>query len=135
MAPVSWPQMVQDSKVYPGRGVDWYSLSSMQQGMLFHSMESGAKGVDVEQVVCELTENLDAGCFERAWREVVARHAILRTSFHWVNGEEPRQIVHAPADARLAFRSEEFGSEMEAWRGLQDYLAHDRNVGFEPDIA
>lgn len=123
--------MVQNIQVSPERGVDAYPLSPMQQGMLFHSVEAGDPGVDVEQVVCELHEEINAGLFEAAWREVVARHAILRTGFHWSAGAEPRQVVQAPLALRPDFSVAEFGSEQEARRGLDEYLAEDRRRGFD----
>jgi amino acid adenylation domain-containing protein len=127
--------MVQDSKVYPGRGVDCYPLSPLQQGMLFHSLEGGSQGVDLEQVVGELREEINAAHFERAWRDVVARHAILRTSFHWSEGAAPRQVVHSPTAARLQFRYAEFGSAHEARRGVEEYLVTDRREGFRLESA
>jgi amino acid adenylation domain-containing protein len=102
----------------------------MQQGMLFHRLAGHDAGVDVEQVICELNEEIEPAHFARAWNEVIARHAILRTSFGW-DGDEPRQIVHPPTDVRLALRSEEFGSEHEGRRGLEEYLACDRAEGFD----
>ncbi len=127
--------MVQNIQVSPARGLDAYSLSPMQQGMLFHSLEGAGKGVDVEQVVCELHEEIDAALFERAWREVVGRHSILRTSFHWRAGDEPSQVVHAAGQAPLNFSYEEFGSEIEAQRGVEEYLRVDREAGFDVTVA
>ncbi|HVS52167.1 MAG TPA: amino acid adenylation domain-containing protein [Opitutaceae bacterium] len=126
--------MVRDSKVNPLPGLDSYPLSALQQGMLFHSLERRDRGVDVEQVIGELHEEIQPAQFERAWREMLARHAILRTSFHW-DDDEPRQVVHGPADARLPFRYAEFGSAIEARRGLEEYLAADRDEGFELHAA
>lgn len=127
--------MVPEKKGNPARGGERYALSSMQQGMLFHSLEAGASGVDVEQVVCELREEIDVACFEKAWREVVARHAILRTSFHWREGGEPKQIVHSAAEAPLDFSHEDFASETDARRAVEAYLASDRRKGFDVAAA
>jgi amino acid adenylation domain-containing protein len=126
--------MVQDTKVHPGRGVDSYPLSPMQQGMLFRRLEQMSPGVDLEQVVGELHEAVDPAKFERAWREVIGRHAILRTGFHLDDGAEPRQVVHPAAEARLDFQHIEFGCDSEARRGLEEYLVADRREGF-PSLA
>jgi amino acid adenylation domain-containing protein len=126
--------MVRDSKVNPTPGLDSYSLSALQQGMLFHSLEARGAGVDVEQVVCELHEEIHPAQFQRAWREMLARHTILRTSFHWAD-DEPRQVVHAAGEVRLPFRYEEFGSTDEARRGIEEYLQADRNEGFDMRVA
>ncbi len=122
--------MVPDMRVHPDRGVDSYPLSPMQQGMLFHRLNAVSPGVDLEQVVGELREAIEPAEFERAWREVIARHAILRTSFHLEQGGDPRQVVHPASAVRLDFQYLEFGSESEARRGLEEYLADDRREGF-----
>src|ERR1043165_8197456 len=75
-----------------------YPLSPMQQGMVFHNLSAREAGVDVEQIFCTLHEAVDAGAFERAWRRVIERHAILRTSFHWRGHSEPQQTVHPGVD-------------------------------------
>ena len=66
--------MVQEAKVHPSGGAGGCLLSPLQQGMLFHRLEAGSSGVDVEQCICELREPLDRGQFAQAWRLAVARH-------------------------------------------------------------
>src|SRR5687767_15465744 len=95
--------MVRETKLSPEGGVDSYPLSPMQQGMLFHRLQGGAPGVDVEQVLCELREEIHAARFEEAWRQVIARHTALRTGIHWDDGRDPRQVVYAPSRVQLDF--------------------------------
>src|SRR5688572_3568217 len=125
--------MVHPSKIPSDGGIDAYPLSPMQQGMLYHALH-GACGVDVQQVIGELPEAIDAAFFEQAWREVVERHPVLRTSFEWKGGAEPRQIVQPMSRIRVDFHYAEFGSEREARHGLEEYLAADRAAGF-PSLA
>jgi amino acid adenylation domain-containing protein len=101
----------------------------MQQGMLYHAAQ-GAVGVDLQQVTCELEEEIDPALFEQAWRETIERHAVLRTGFEWRDGAEPRQVVQPMSRVRLAFHYAEFGDEREARLGLSEYLAADRANGF-----
>src|SRR5688500_18206280 len=70
-----------------------YPLSPLQQGMLFHALYAPGAGVDIEQMVCTLGEEVDADLLERCWRRVAARHDILRTAFRWRGEEEPVQEV------------------------------------------
>ena len=58
-----------------------YSLTPLQQGMLFHSMYEPESGVYCEQLAITLSGALDLDAFVRAWQTVVDRHAILRTAF------------------------------------------------------
>jgi len=108
-----------------------YPLSPIQQGMLFHSLYDNHAGVDIEQIVCALRENLNIPAFIRAWERVVARHASLRASFRWDSLDEPRQEVH---------RMVELPFELHDWRDvpatdqkirLEAYLRADRQRGFE----
>ncbi len=109
---------------------DSYQLSPMQQGMLFHSLYAQQSGVDIEQVICTLHEDLQVSAFKQAWERVLERHPVLRTSFCWEGDNEPRQYVHRQVRPPL---------EQQDWRGLsvleqkdrlKTYLQVDRRQGF-----
>lgn len=112
-----------------------YALSPLQEGMLFHSLYGRRPGVDIEQLLAELDEDLNVPAFQWAWRRVVERHPILRTGFHWENLEQPRQEVSR--DVRLHW-------EFKDWRGLsrpeqklrrEAHLQADRRRGFNLTLA
>lgn len=103
----------------------------MQQGMLFHSLYAPQSGVDIEQMVITLRENLGVPAFERAWLRVVERHPVLRTSFRWEGLDQPFQDVHREVSLPLT---------QQDWRGLsagqqeirlKAYLQSDRRHGFD----
>ena len=73
---------------------DVYELSPMQQGMLYDTVASPASGMYCIVVSYRLTGPLDPNALFDAWRAVVARHPVLRTSFHWHERQEPTQAVH-----------------------------------------
>jgi hypothetical protein len=109
---------------------DVYSLSPMQQGMLFHTLYEGEPGVYVTQTVHIFRGDLDVPAFQRAWQQVVDRHPVLRTAFLWEGLEVPLQVVRQKV--RLPW-------QVEDWRNLdreeQDarlatFLAEDRSRGF-----
>ncbi|UGA36335.1 condensation domain-containing protein [Chromobacterium haemolyticum] len=110
--------------------VDLWSLTPVQEGMLFHSrMEasSGPAGVYIEQVVAELDGAVDPVLLRQAWEQVLARHDALRVSFAWEGLAAPLQRVHrAPA---LPFSVCETPDET----ALECYLADDRAAGFALD--
>ncbi|MCA1453646.1 non-ribosomal peptide synthase/polyketide synthase [Bradyrhizobium sp. BRP22] len=95
-------------------GLDWsniediYPLAPMQQGMLFHSLRDAGSGVYVNQVSVEI-RGLDAGRLRSAWREVTARHPMLRTGFLW------RELSGSPLQA--VYREAAAPFEEEDWRG------------------
>lgn len=108
-----------------------YELSPMQQGMLFHSLEGGEPGVDVEHVVCHLDEVVDPEALLRAWAGVVRRHAILRTGFRVQEADEPLQDVLREVDLpfdRLNWHGVPSGEQDGRWRAL---LETDRGRGFD----
>jgi hypothetical protein len=97
--------------------VDIYELSPMQQGMLFHAVSEHPAGVDIEQIIVTLRESLDLATFEQAWRDVMRRHAILRTRFRWTDVAEPCQEVLAQA---------ELAPTIADWRDLAPEAAEQR---------
>lgn len=110
-----------------------YPLSSMQQGMLYHSLQAQQSGVDIEQVICSIRDRLDINAFIQAWQKVVERHPVLRTSFDWKSDREPLQCVHLqPA---IALEQEDWRglSKLEQEQRLQIYLQRDRALGFQMD--
>jgi amino acid adenylation domain-containing protein len=106
-----------------------YPLSSMQQGMLLHSLhESGAY---IQQMTCDLKENLDAPALLQAWQQVSQRHDILRTAFRWEGVPEPIQEVYKTIV--LPWSNEDWSHlplEVQQ-REFEHFLLSDREKGFE----
>ncbi len=107
-----------------------YPLSPLQHGMLFHALAAPGSGVDVEQMVCTLREEINPARLRAAWRQVIARHAILRTAFHW--DTQPEQRVWENADAPWV---EENWRESECESRLAGWLRDDRRRGFAMNEA
>ena len=70
-----------------------YRLSPMQEGILYHTLESARPGAYFEQYSCTLEGPVDAAPLESAWQRVAERHPALRTLFTWEGREKPLQIV------------------------------------------
>ncbi|WP_414058543.1 amino acid adenylation domain-containing protein [Pseudomonas sp. HR96] len=70
---------------------DIYPLSPMQQGMLFHALDTPQSGQYVNQLSVAVS-GLDPQRLRAAWQAAVDRHAILRSCFVW-QGEAPLQLV------------------------------------------
>ena len=110
---------------------DSYPLSPMQQGMLFHALYEAPPGVDVEQMVCTFSEALELPTFERAWRRVVAEHAVLRTAFRSEGLDEPVQEVHSAAAITFTHQDLRGVSAETVDARLKLYLREDRRKGFD----
>jgi amino acid adenylation domain-containing protein len=109
---------------------DLYELSPMQQGLLFHTLYSPGSGLYCEQLACTLSGHLDTTAFEKAWRQVVERHAVLRTSFHWEDVEKPLQAVFR--EVEIPWEKDDLSAlppEEQAER-LAAFLERDRHRGF-----
>ena len=115
------------------RGVeDLYPLSPMQEGFLFHALDSQAYLVQTAE---RLEGVFDASLFRQAWAEVVSRHAILRTAFMWEGLRRPLQRVEAVVTVPWVVEDWRERSEQEQTAALDQYLAADRRRGFALDEA
>ncbi|HEX6037119.1 non-ribosomal peptide synthetase, partial [Longimicrobium sp.] len=115
------------------RGVeDLYPLSPMQEGMLFHNLYGDAAQAYHAQVALRLEGTLDLDAFRRAWAEVVARHAVLRTAFVWEGLRRPLQRVDAAAPLKWTVQDWSGAPEAEQEAALRRYLDEDRAAGFQP---
>ncbi|WP_369303278.1 amino acid adenylation domain-containing protein [Pseudomonas sp. N2-5-1-1] len=76
---------------------DIYTLSPMQQGMLFHTLYEHAAGDYISQIRVT-AEGLDVPRFEQAWQATVQAHEVLRSGFFWEGQLEwPCQVVYREA--------------------------------------
>lgn len=108
-----------------------YKLSPMQQGMLFHHQLEPGSGVNIDQMVCSLHEDLDVVAFRKAWESVVSRHRALRTSFQWERIDDPLQHVHSMAKLPFELRDWQNLSGDKQQNDFAEYLKLDRRKGFD----
>jgi len=119
-----------------GRGAgdnveDAYPLSPLQHSMLMHSLEVMRFGVDIEQILCELREDVHVPSLRLAWQRAVERHPILRTVFRWEGEGGPRQIVLRRVT--IPWAEADWGglSARERRQRFDDFLKADRERGFD----
>ena len=86
-----------------------YPLSSMQQGLLFHSLLAPASGIYFVQCCFTLQGELHMAAYEKAWQLVVDHHPILRTVFIYENRKSPLQVVYRRVNLAL---------QQQDWRDL-----------------
>jgi len=107
-----------------------YPLAPLQEGLHFHALMEGESQAYQVQIAHRLEGRLDADLFRRAWGQVVARHAILRTGFVHEGLRRPLQRVEAAVELPWHegdWRGLDEGGEAAA---LERYLAEDRARGF-----
>jgi len=110
---------------------DSYPLSPLQQGMLFHDLYAPHSGLYLQQLVCTFPEELNVIAFKEAWQRVIARHPVLRTSFHWEGLNEPLQRVQKHFNLRWVEEDCRAIPLSEQNHRLETYLQNDRQQGFK----
>ncbi|MBT9265316.1 amino acid adenylation domain-containing protein [Pseudomonas sp. MG-9] len=75
-----------------GQLEDLYPLSPMQQGMLFHTLYEPQVGAYISQLRVDI-HGLDPQRFAQSWQAALARHQILRSSFHWHGLDAAHQAI------------------------------------------
>ncbi|MFT5756096.1 MAG: amino acid adenylation domain-containing protein [Alteromonadaceae bacterium] len=81
-----------------------YRLTSMQQGMFYHTMNEPDSQAYIDQLHCEFTNDINIEAFERAWQKVISEHSIFRTAFVFKNMAHPVQRVHQHFSTPFLFR-------------------------------
>jgi len=114
---------------------DILPLTPLQQGMLYHSVQAPESGIYFEQAAWIITGHLDVQAFQNAWKQVIARHAALRAAFLWQGMDEPVQVISKEVDLPFSFHDWSSISESRLDEKLQEYLAADRQAGFDPALA
>jgi amino acid adenylation domain-containing protein len=114
-----------------GNVEDFYPLSPMQQGMLFHTIYEPNSEVYFEQLSCTIQGNLNVELFQRAWQQVIDRHPILRTCFIWEGIKEPVQAVQR--QVKLPWQQYDWQEipATEQQQKLEFFLQADREQGFD----
>ena len=109
----------------------FYPLSPMQQGMYFHGQFAPDSGVYVELFSSTLTGRFNLNAFEQAWREIVARHAVLRSAFVGDGLKEPVQFVQRAVELPIIEQDwRALDSETQQMR-LEAFLDLERRRGFD----
>ena len=99
----------EDRQKLPSNIEDAYPLARIQAGIIFHCQCCPDTPLYHDILFYHLRLSLDIQCFQMAVQQLVARHAILRTSFDLTNFTEPLQLVHQTVEVPV---------QIEDWRSL-----------------
>jgi len=72
---------------------DVYSLSPLQEGMLFHHILEERSTAYFVQTAVTLNGEMDVAMLERTFNKVIEKYDILRTVFTYKKTKKPRQVV------------------------------------------
>ncbi|MBN1779743.1 amino acid adenylation domain-containing protein [bacterium] len=106
-------------------------LTPMQEGLLFHALQSSNPETYFEQIAFKLHGDLDHEILFRSLGILIERHDVLRTLFIFSNVEKPKQIVLHQRRSDPFFR--DLGSETceTAEYIIAAYKKQDRVRGFD----
>ncbi|HTC94629.1 MAG TPA: amino acid adenylation domain-containing protein, partial [Terriglobales bacterium] len=110
----------------------FYPLSPLQEGMLFHSIHALESSDEYfRQVSFAVEGSLEGPAFLAAWKKVLERHSVLRTSFVAGDVRNPVQVVHA--DVSLPCEEQDWSDipQAEQCARLQEFLAADQARKFD----
>jgi condensation domain-containing protein len=110
---------------------EFYPLSPMQQGILFHCIYEPQSVLYFGQLSYTFSGDLDRSAFIRAWQKVVERHSILRTFFVWEKLKEPVQVVQQHVELPTTLLDWQHLSADEQQQRLNKFVRADRERGFE----
>ncbi|MDB6131200.1 MAG: amino acid adenylation domain protein, partial [Verrucomicrobiales bacterium] len=108
-----------------------FSLSPIQEGMLFHLLYEPSAGLYINQLHYRLEGFVRPDCLQKAWQRVIDWQPTLRTLFLWENRKKPAQVVRT--EARLPWLELDWSafSKNDQADKLETFLKEDRKQGFD----
>ncbi|MDG9701520.1 non-ribosomal peptide synthetase [Streptomyces sp. DH37] len=129
-------QATVDRVVGDGREVaDLYPLTSMQAGMLFHSLMDPDSRTYVNQAQLVLSGVTDPHALAEAWQRTADANPMLRTRLVWQETAEPLQVVQRRATVPVVHHDWSGWPAERCERELDALLAEDRDAGIDLTAA
>ncbi len=110
---------------------DIYSLSPMQQGMLFHYIMDSASSAYFEQARLSIKGHIDISLFEKSFNYIIEKHEPLRTIFLYEKVNEPLQAVLKKRTGVIFYNDLSNLDKEEAQSYIEDFAKKDRVKGFD----
>ncbi|BBM83126.1 non-ribosomal peptide synthetase [Candidatus Uabimicrobium amorphum] len=107
-----------------------YPLTTVQQGLLFHTLYAPESGQYCVQLELEYTGHLPKGTLLHGWQAVVDKYATLRTKFVWEDGLF-WQIVYKQLKIEWCELDWREHTQEKQQQLLQEYVEQDRKQGFD----
>jgi amino acid adenylation domain-containing protein len=106
--------------------LDIFSLTPLQEGILFHFLQEPGSEAYCEQLCLQLNGELDEKRLSDAWSRVTAENQTLRAVFRWQGVKQPLQLVLK--EKRTSWR---FCDLAEMGEQRDNVLRQEREVGFD----
>jgi len=110
---------------------DIYSLSPMQEGMLYSGLYQQNNDAYFQQMMINLKGQIDVGYIEKAFQLLVKKHDVLRTLFIWDEIPQPIQVVLKDRPVKLGFEDISHLSQVDNAHYIKAMLQADREETFD----
>lgn len=114
---------------------DLHPMSEISKGMIYHGLQTPKAALYHDQIVYRLKDDsYEHELLQKAVELLVAKHSMLRSSFHIHNFPEPVQVIHQqiPMEVNFFELADQTAEEREYF--IADHLAKDRQNPFSTDI-
>ncbi|MCP5107614.1 MAG: amino acid adenylation domain-containing protein, partial [bacterium] len=108
-----------------------YSLSPMQEGMLYHALLDNQSQAYFEQSVFTINGPMDRGLLEKSFTRLIGRHPVLRTVFVHEKLKKPMQVVLKNVTPEPGFADISHLPAGEKENRLEAFKKEDREKGFD----
>ncbi|MCP5046997.1 MAG: amino acid adenylation domain-containing protein, partial [bacterium] len=109
---------------------DILSLTSLQEGMLFHYLKEPGSDRYFEQLSLEISGRMETGLTGEAWNVVIRSNEMLRSVFRWDNVPEPVRMVLKEYKLQPKYTDFSNMKARDAHEALESITARDRNEKF-----
>ncbi|MCP4151600.1 MAG: amino acid adenylation domain-containing protein [bacterium] len=109
---------------------DIYSLSAMQEGMLFHYIIDKDTNIFFEQLNLRIHGEIRHSLFQQAFNKLVEKYDVLRTVFVYKNTPKPRQVVLKKREATVGFEDLSRGVEDEKEKEVANFKKKERETKY-----
>ncbi len=108
-----------------------YTLSPMQESVLYHSLSEKNKDAYFQQITIEINGDLDIELLERSFNKIIERYDILRSIFIFEEVQQPLQIVLRERSCNVYFEDiSEFEEDVKS-SYIEELKNRDRCKGFD----
>ncbi|SFY16281.1 amino acid adenylation domain-containing protein [Pseudomonas sp. NFACC49-2] len=114
---------------------DVYPLSSMQQGMLLHTLLQPHSGIYLMQQRYSWDGVMQRPAMEAAWQLFLERHPMMRTAFWWQDDHEPLQCVYRQTHRAFDWQDLRDLDEEQQRLAMDKALEEQRLQGFDMACA
>ena len=125
----------EDRAKLPDDVEDAYPMIQLQTGMFYYNELNPLSAVYHDVFSFHINSRFDGEKLERAVNQLVARHPVLRTSFHIAGYSEPMQLVHRQVKVPFSVEDRRGLSSAEQQKRLVDWIETEKRNPFDRTTA